>query len=374
MSTLTYQTTPLDPARETIRLLTVLPKPEDSTDDVEIHCTLRVATLSAATNFTAVSYTWGDQALTKNIIINGYATSVTENFERALRHFRQTHPGISFWIDAICIDQNNTQEKSQQVSHMHEIYSLAKQTLVWLGPAGNGSDMAMRAFKDIGRDAAEIGVMHVAVIRAGKARGIRFPDADMLEFEQALPKVHDLVKRVGWNFPFKAIRQLFERSYFLRLWVAQEWTLAQRLVIQCGLLMANGEEFMAVTMFSSMLWFSLTRSHTPEDQITPVDAASDYGVERDGNGTAQSRLQHALRYAPLAMSSILLAIRTGHASWIRGPRLPSSPAYQLLDLLERANVFAPGGSTWLAQKASRLLLTLLRSGHFPPSHRFHSAA
>ena len=37
------------------------------------------------------------------------------------------------WIDAICINQSNNEEKSQQVAMMGEIYSGAAEVLVWLG-------------------------------------------------------------------------------------------------------------------------------------------------------------------------------------------------------------------------------------------------
>jgi hypothetical protein len=37
------------------------------------------------------------------------------------------------WIDAVCIDQGNNEEKTQQVGIMKEIYRCATQVLIWLG-------------------------------------------------------------------------------------------------------------------------------------------------------------------------------------------------------------------------------------------------
>jgi hypothetical protein len=42
-----------------------------------------------------------------------------------------------FWVDALCIDQNNIPEKNSQVSKMKEIYEGAKKIVVWLGPAAD---------------------------------------------------------------------------------------------------------------------------------------------------------------------------------------------------------------------------------------------
>jgi hypothetical protein len=43
------------------------------------------------------------------------------------------------WIDQICINQNSVAEKSSQVELMGDVYSKAKQVIVWLGvhPTGN---------------------------------------------------------------------------------------------------------------------------------------------------------------------------------------------------------------------------------------------
>jgi hypothetical protein len=50
-----------------------------------------------------------------------------------------------FWIDAICINQNNDEEKSHQVNHMKDIYTNAIAVIVWLGKASKDSDLVMAA-------------------------------------------------------------------------------------------------------------------------------------------------------------------------------------------------------------------------------------
>lgn len=38
-----------------------------------------------------------------------------------------------YWVDAVCIDQNNIDEKATQILLMYQIYSRAECVLIWLG-------------------------------------------------------------------------------------------------------------------------------------------------------------------------------------------------------------------------------------------------
>jgi hypothetical protein len=58
---------------------------------------------------------------------------VTENCDRALRDLRDDTAPITLWVDAICINQKDPDERAQQVSLMSEIYRYADEVLIWLG-------------------------------------------------------------------------------------------------------------------------------------------------------------------------------------------------------------------------------------------------
>lgn len=47
------------------------------------------------------------------------------------------------WIDAVCVDQENLEERSQQVQRMAEIYKLADRVVVWLGESDSQTVFAM---------------------------------------------------------------------------------------------------------------------------------------------------------------------------------------------------------------------------------------
>jgi hypothetical protein len=46
------------------------------------------------------------------------------------------------WIDAVCIDQGNLEERNQQVAQMRDIYTNAKSVIVWLGLAQSQEELA----------------------------------------------------------------------------------------------------------------------------------------------------------------------------------------------------------------------------------------
>ena len=87
-------------------------------------------------DFETLSYTWGNPALVSKISVNGTIITVPENLECALRMLRrlpETILGMYYWVDALCINQVDTEEKSKQVQKMKDIYGSARALVVWLG-------------------------------------------------------------------------------------------------------------------------------------------------------------------------------------------------------------------------------------------------
>jgi hypothetical protein len=133
-----------------IRLISV----ERSRDDGALRCKLHCAPLTEDLNFHALSYVWGDPADKQTILVNGQPFEITQNLYNFLnqswkdedlfrRHRPSTHDGedsallstepLYWWTDAICINQEDIDEKSIQVPRMGELYSTASQVWVWLG-------------------------------------------------------------------------------------------------------------------------------------------------------------------------------------------------------------------------------------------------
>lgn len=98
--------------------------------------TISVIWLSDQCNYEALSYTWGESTLRPppTIILNEhYELQITDNLFSALRRLRRRFRSRRLWIDALCINQTDLDERIFQVSIMGAIYNSAFQVCVWLG-------------------------------------------------------------------------------------------------------------------------------------------------------------------------------------------------------------------------------------------------
>ena len=118
----------LDTEKKHIRLLTIA----GSLNNSLIDCRLSTAALTAV-KYVVLSYRWGSSGATHEILLNGYSFYVRQNLWNFLNVIRE-QPGMMLWIDALCIDQHNIEERSKQVRIMGQIFQSAAMVLSWLGP------------------------------------------------------------------------------------------------------------------------------------------------------------------------------------------------------------------------------------------------
>ena len=120
--------------------------PSDFIDD-PLRCRLHDAVVGDGQRFEALSYRWGDSSVSKTIKLDGRNFIIQQNLWLFLRQLRRTGHSL-IWVDAICIDQNNLQERARQVQFMGRIYASAFQTLIWLGEQTEKSGAAFE-FLDV---------------------------------------------------------------------------------------------------------------------------------------------------------------------------------------------------------------------------------
>lgn len=255
-----YKYTPLPPGTDQIRLLTLLPA---SDENEEISVSLQnIETKEAERQYETLSYVWGSQDNPETISVatqerrhsltdwwrkrrwrkskgsptdtspgagskeddtslpehNGAPFPVTKNLAVALRHLRLRDAPRTLWIDAICIDQKNIPEKSEQVAKMARIYSSSKRVVIWLGPASPDSDLAMGHVDHLGKMMRFDGI-RLKLTPEGEAEPHWADFTLPLPYEEA-----DL----------RALEGLFWRPYFERLWVIQEARLNPETAAVCG--------------------------------------------------------------------------------------------------------------------------------------------
>jgi hypothetical protein len=144
MSSLVYEK--LVPIRsKNIRLLKVR-----FGSDRGIECVLSKHPLRSNPKYYALSYAWGDAKVTKNILVNGQSFAVTANLVAALGALAGRFNETKFiWVDAICINQNDIDERASQVGMMSTIFRNAKLVIAWLGPEEDNSNDVIAIMKHV---------------------------------------------------------------------------------------------------------------------------------------------------------------------------------------------------------------------------------
>ncbi len=94
---------------------------------------LKSYSMAQRPDFEALTYTWGDMKHLKTININGKRMKISRNLHEALVSMRYATESRSLWVDQICINQADLEEKNSLIPLMIFIYTRARTTLMWLG-------------------------------------------------------------------------------------------------------------------------------------------------------------------------------------------------------------------------------------------------
>lgn len=159
-------------------------------------------------DYSALSYVWGkaNPLFRRTIIVNNKAVKVGKNLEIALRNLSlspefQGQEGHKLWVDALCINQKDTEERNRQVARMRHFYGDAFSVIAWLGEEADESEEAFH-------------LLHELANASKQKLGASFQER---------------VRKTGWM----ALHDIFMREYWFRLWIIQEVVLG-RTIIRCG--------------------------------------------------------------------------------------------------------------------------------------------
>ncbi|KAG6046065.1 hypothetical protein E4U39_001666 [Claviceps sp. Clav50 group G5] len=125
-----YASRSLHQTADGIRVVTI---ETDLDSHGRIVCHLHTTTFAQRPRYETLSYRWGDESLTKVIVVDGVEMCVTTNLWDALEYLRGNPRNTPIWIDALSINQRDVPERSSQLRIMPHIYTRASLTLVWLG-------------------------------------------------------------------------------------------------------------------------------------------------------------------------------------------------------------------------------------------------
>ncbi|KAI8629628.1 HET-domain-containing protein [Xylariaceae sp. FL1651] len=159
-------------------------------------CRLRHNSLKEALPYVALSYHWGDLQNKRDLVVEDTTIQVSDNLLAALQQLWHMNQRL-IWVDFLCINQGDNDEKSGQVRMMDTIFAKAQTVFAWLGPESHDSELAM------------------AILGASKL-------SEQVELPEEVEVACD------------AIIRLFSRPYWTRCWVIQEICRARAPVIVCG--------------------------------------------------------------------------------------------------------------------------------------------
>ncbi|RSL73995.1 hypothetical protein CEP53_000590 [Fusarium sp. AF-6] len=279
-----------------IRLLTLLPSTKVS---APIQCSLHEVDHQSNPSYEALSYVWGTSPSRCSILLNGGEFSVGENLGAALRQLRpRDGQGRTFWIDAICINQNNLKEKAHQVAQMDSIYRNASGVVVWLGHESNTSSEVFDACEALQKyndeDSLSLRFIH-SIFHLGCARCSNCGKDMLLD---ALSNEHDIPQKLVNDYArilssqvfdsletreifarmAKAIEKLLSRPWWTRVWVLQEAILAKKITLHCGQRRVDWIYFRAI-IFLTMTMVSrhaAKSSGNPRNQIQNAGTQSTF--------------------------------------------------------------------------------------------------
>ncbi|CAH0058500.1 unnamed protein product [Clonostachys solani] len=210
---------PVDTAEGEIRLLTLHPTADK---EAPIVCDLHRVKLRDNPEFEAISYTWGDEHPSVQIVLNDTTFKVRENAAAALRRLRRRKGTRRVWIDAICINQEEVPERDRQITVMQHIFGQASQVIIWLGEPTEQGILGIRYLQ---------GKLINASLRQLwlEVYGDNVRPSYTTNVSTALDRLTYTDEQLAGE-----IRELLDRPWWRRTWVVQEAVLAQKLVVMCG--------------------------------------------------------------------------------------------------------------------------------------------
>jgi Heterokaryon incompatibility protein (HET) len=202
------------------------------------------------------------------ISINGSDFWVTENLRLALRRPRDRP--LRFWIDAICIDQDNLNEKSVQIPMMRKIYEYAAAVYAELGPASPAEEVVFAQYREMATSVL-LEIERLESENNGKVKTSQMIISQVEDYN------HDFWETVG---------KIFNRPWWFRVWIMQEATATQKTQLFLGtattkLVYLRGIDIAIQVLNARKTWRDGVRPTTRGDSITRILSLSQMRLQED---------------------------------------------------------------------------------------------
>ncbi|KAK5657901.1 hypothetical protein OQA88_2450 [Cercophora sp. LCS_1] len=223
-----------------IRVLTVLPGLRGQ----PVECLLDTTLLETAGEYTSLSYMWGDPRERRTLFLNNNLWLVSRGVGDSLDRIRHVSESRRVWIDSLCINQLDMEERSRQVALMRDIYEQSVDCVVWLGefPSGQSSTNGPQVhWQGDERDEELIDTCLSILGRqlndeenlAGALCLLWWASRDTHLFD--MPLFRDPVLLQSWTLHYlKALCWMLSRPYWSRVWIVQEVAVSRQVTVYIG--------------------------------------------------------------------------------------------------------------------------------------------
>ena len=218
-----YTYCPLVDQTSSTRLLTLFP----GRDTSKVECLLVNVARPITQPYEALSYEWGELGDTCTIQVNAQPFIIQKNLFRFLLEIRRRprhRPPLPIWVDAICVNQNDDHEKSQQVRQMHHMYINAATVLVWLGDDLSHGMNELFDYVDMWLSDPR------KLLQQRLSRNPLGPE----EVRSKMLHCPSIFGLLASDQHWRQLGSLFSCTYWTRAWVQQEVTLARQIVLFAG--------------------------------------------------------------------------------------------------------------------------------------------
>jgi Heterokaryon incompatibility protein (HET) len=192
-----------------IRLLVLNP---GSRED-PIECFLEHYNVDHAKPYQALSYVWGSTHDPKAIHVDGSPFTVTKNLGGFLLSFRTEHECFVLWIDAVCINQNDIEERNAQIQLMKRVYECADSVVIWLGSEILSTGPAVKHAEHLYRS------LWLPRLEGEGSPERALSSLTAVDLSLLFGDNSDITKEV-----WEGIQDLLQRPWWSRIWVYQEAT------------------------------------------------------------------------------------------------------------------------------------------------------
>lgn len=235
--------------------------------DEAIHATLKIVDLKSNPSFSTLSYVWGSPDGKHQFVHCGpHQIPLLSNGYSALKALRKKLGAFTIWIDAICINQNDDNEKQRQIPLMGDIYSKAASGYIWLGA---GDPRVQRAMKYLSRPPYEY-----FFEPESQDSAMQWPPPNhyaaalvfVLQRFKIKSSMRSPTRRHFWTLPFTTtiedIDALLHNEWVKRVWTYQELLLSRKPILVYGNYHLDWETF-AISVgsleyaSSVSIWFNL---------------------------------------------------------------------------------------------------------------------